>query len=77
MLAAVAAGPFRLEFAGSDTGGHRLAIVYTVVRTCERLQIDPFEYLADVLPRLSDLPVNRRAGHLSTLTPARWVQDRD
>jgi hypothetical protein len=72
-LGVIGRGRKNYLFAGSDAGGRRLAVVYTVVRTCERLQIDPFAYLADVLPRLSDLPVNRRAGHLMSLTPAAWA----
>ena len=64
-------------FAGSDDGARRLAIIYTVVRTCQRLGIEPHEYLCDVLPRLSDLPVNRVPGLLATLTPQAWKTDRD
>lgn len=60
-------------FAGSDAGGEWLAILHTVVRTCQRLSIAPFEYLAWVLPRLSDLPVNRGCGHLNTLTPMAYA----
>ncbi len=61
-------------FAGSNEGGHRLAKLYTVVRTCERLDIDPFAYMADVLPQLSVMPVNRGCGHLKTLMPWAWKQ---
>jgi transposase len=59
-------------FAGSDEGGRRLAHVYTVVRTCERLGIDPFAYLAAVLPRLSVMKANREPGLLDTLVPWAW-----
>ncbi len=60
-------------FAGSDAGGHWLAILHTVVRTCQRLSIAPFEYLAWALPRLSDLPVNRGRGTLALLTPMAYA----
>jgi hypothetical protein len=73
-LGVIGRGRKNYLFAGGDAGGRRLAIVYAVVRTCERLEVDPFDYLADVLPRLSDLPVNRGAGHLATLTPSRWAE---
>lgn len=63
-------------FAGSDAGGEWLAVLYTVVRTCQRLSIAPFEYLAWVLPKLSDLPVNRGRGHLATLTPMAYAGHR-
>jgi transposase len=56
-------------FAGSDASGHQLAKLYTVVRTCQRMAVAPFEYLAWVLPKLSDLPVNRGRGHLAQLVP--------
>jgi transposase len=60
-------------FAGSDDAGQWLAILHTVVRTCQRLSIAPLEYLAWVLPKLSDLPVNRGRGHLITLTPMAYA----
>ena len=60
-------------FAGSDEGARRLATIYTVVRTCQRLGIYPYDYLCDVLPRLSDLPVNREPGLLARLTPQAWM----
>ena len=59
-------------FAGSDEGGRRLGHIYTVVRTCQRMGIDPFAYLADILPRLSVMKANRQAGLLDTLTPWAW-----
>ncbi len=60
-------------FAGSDAGGEWLAILHTIVRTCQRLSIAPFEYLAWVLPQLSDLPVNRGKGTLASLTPMAYA----
>jgi hypothetical protein len=49
-------------FAGSDAGGERAAIAYTILGSCRLAGIDPIEYLADVMPklarrvRLMDLP---------------------
>jgi transposase len=63
-------------FAGSDEGGIWLAKLHTVVRTCGRLAIAPDEYLAWVLPKLSDLPINRGKGHLATLTPMACAEAR-
>ena len=40
-------------FAGSDAGGERAAIVYTILGCCQLCGVNPVEYLADVLPRLS------------------------
>ena len=56
-------------FAGSGASGAQLAKIYTVIRTCQRMAVAPWDYLAWVLPRLSDLPVNRGQGHLNSLTP--------
>ena len=72
-LGVIGRGRKNYLFAGSAEGGRRLGILYTVVRSCQRLGIDPWEYMADVLPRLSDLPVNRGRGHLKTLTPWAWT----
>jgi hypothetical protein len=49
-------------FAGSDAGGERAAIAYTILGCCRIAGINPAEYLRDVLPpltrrvRLMDLP---------------------
>ena len=51
-----------------------IAKLHTVVRTCQRLAIAPEEYLTWVLPKLSDLPVNRGKGHLGTLTPMAYAE---
>jgi len=56
-------------FAGSDTGGERAAIAYTVLGSCQLADVDPLEYLADVLPRLAR---RVRLGEVSDLLPARW-----
>lgn len=40
-------------FAGSDAGGERAAIVYTILGCCQLCGVNPVEYLADVLPRLA------------------------
>lgn len=40
-------------FAGSDAGGARAAIAYTMLGCCDLAGVDPVAYLADVLPRLA------------------------
>ena len=60
-------------FAGSHAGAERAAIAYSILASCELLDIDPVAYLADILPRLargvdeSDLP---------SMTPAAWARAR-
>jgi hypothetical protein len=40
-------------FAGADSGGERAAIAFTIFGSCRLAGVDPIEYLADVLPRLT------------------------
>jgi hypothetical protein len=67
-LRRVAIGRNNWTFAGSDAGGRRAAILYSLVATCERHGVDPFEYLRDVLPRLATHPASRTA----ELLPPNW-----
>jgi transposase len=56
-------------FAGSDEGGHRAAIAYSLLGSCELCELNPVAYLADVLPRLSR---GVRLADVADLLPARW-----
>jgi len=40
-------------FAGSDAGGEPRAIAYTILACCRLADVNPVEYLRDVLPRLA------------------------
>jgi transposase len=46
-------------FFGSDSGGERAAIIYSLVETCKLNHIDPQRYLHYVLKRIADHPINR------------------
>ena len=46
-------------FFGSDTGGDRAAIIYSLIETCKLNHIDPQRYLHYVLERIADHPINR------------------
>lgn len=59
-------------FCGSDRGGQRAAIIYTLIQTCRLNDIDPQAWLADVLARIADYPVSR----LDELLPWNWVHHR-
>lgn len=61
-------------FAGSDTGAERAAVVYSVLGCCALLDINPVEYLADVLPRLSR---RLRLADVPGLMPAQWKAARE
>jgi transposase len=67
-LRRVAIGRKNWMFAGSDEGGRRAAIVYSLIASCAALKIEPYAYLRDVLERLpSCSPAN-----LPLLTPKAW-----
>ena len=72
-LRRVAVGRKNWLFAGSDEGGRRAAIVYSMIASCALLKINPYEYLHDVLSRLPSVP----PGELATLTPQAWKLTRD
>ena len=55
-------------FVGSDAGGRRAAILYSLVRSCERHNVNPWDYLRDVLIRVSTHP----ASQVDDLLPHRW-----
>lgn len=44
---------------GSDSGGDRAAIIYSLVGTCKLNGVDPYAYLRHVLGRIADHPINR------------------
>jgi transposase len=67
-LRMVAVGRNNWTFAGSDEGGKRAAIIYSLVASCKHLGIDPFAYLRDVLDRISTHPNSR----IAELTPRGW-----
>jgi transposase len=64
----VAVGRRNWTFAGSDSGGHRAAAVYSLVATCKLNNVDPQAWLADVLARLPDYPANK----VADLLPWNW-----
>ena len=69
-LRPVAIGRKNWLFAGSDDGARRLAILYTLIGSCEQAGLrDPWHYLRDVLRKLSqDWPYSR----IDELLPRAW-----
>ena len=67
-LRGVAIGRRSWLFAGSDRGGERAAMMYSLIVTAKLNDIDPRAWLADVLARIADQPVLR----LDELLPWRW-----
>lgn len=55
-------------FAGSERGAERASIVATLIMTAKLNDVDPQAWLADVLARTADHPVQR----LDELLPWNW-----
>ncbi|MDH3660859.1 MAG: IS66 family transposase [Alphaproteobacteria bacterium] len=55
-------------FAGSDRGGERAAVMFTLIGTARLNDIDPQAWLADVLARIADHPAQK----LDELLPWNW-----
>jgi transposase len=56
-------------FAGSDRGGQRAAMMYSLITTAKMNGIDPQAWLADVLDRIANHPAHR----LDELMPWNWT----
>lgn len=67
-LRGIAVGRNNWTFAGSDTGGHRAAAIYSLIETAKLNDVDPLAWLADVLARLPDHPARR----IDELLPWNW-----
>ena len=53
---------------GSPSGGQTAAVLFSFTSTCQRLGVEPWAYLQDVLTRLPATPV----GQLGDLLPDHW-----
>ena len=58
-LRAVALGRKNWLFAGSDDGGERAAAIYTLIGTAKLNELNPEEYLRQVLEHIAEHPINR------------------
>jgi IS66 C-terminal element len=59
-------------FAGSDRGGERAAVMYTLIQTARLNDVDPQAWLADLLDRINDHNIQK----LDQLLPWNWKNDR-
>ena len=64
----IAIGRKNWLFVGSERGGATAAVLFSFTSTCQRLGVEPWSYLQDVLTRLPGLP----ADQLAALLPDRW-----
>ena len=67
-LRGIALGRKAWLFAGSDRGGQRAAVMFSLIITAKMNDVDPQAWLADVLARINDLPQTR----LHELLPWEW-----
>ena len=73
-LRQVAVGRKNWLFAGSPKGAARAAALYSLVVSCRELDLNPFDYLRDVILKVAspDFPATR----LGELTPRGWAAAR-
>jgi transposase len=67
-LRGIALGRKSWLFAGSDRGGERAAVMYTLIQTARLNDIDPQAWLADALARINDHNIQK----LDQLLPWNW-----
>ena len=67
-LRGVALGRKAWLFCGSDRGGQRAAVMYSLIVTAKLSGVDPQAWLADVLARIADHPAQK----LDELMPWNW-----
>jgi len=64
----LALGRKNFLFVGNEDAGDNIAGLYSLVATCEANNVNPIEYLRDVLLRISTHP----AARIDELLPDRW-----
>jgi transposase len=65
----VAVGRNNWVFFGSDEGGKTAAVLRSFVASCQRVGVDPFVWLKDILSRIADHPITR----VAELLPHNWA----
>jgi len=56
-----------------NQSGKSAAVALSLIQTCRSLQINPRDYLEDVMRRLLDHPANR----LNELLPDKWAKSQN
>jgi hypothetical protein len=72
-LRGIALGRRSWLFAGSDRGGQRAAMMYSLIVTAKMNDVDPQAWLADVLGRIA----GHSALRLDALLPWNWARERE
>ena len=64
----VAIGRKNYLFAGSHAAAQRSAIFYSLLATCKNYQVNPVDWMQDVLTRIAGYPINK----IQELLPQNW-----
>ncbi len=64
----IALGRKNFLLAGSNEGGKRLALFYSLLASCKKQQVNPWEYMKDILERMP----TTKTSQLRDLLPDRW-----
>ena len=72
-LRGIALGRKSWLFAGSDRGGQRAAVMYSLIVTAKMNDVDPQAWLADVLARIADHPASK----IDELLPWNWKRQQE
>jgi hypothetical protein len=64
----VALGRKNWLFLGSERGGRAAAVYMTLLATCKRAKVNPFDYFQDVLGRI----MSHSTANLDELLPGNW-----
>ncbi len=67
----IALGRKNYLFVGSERGGQAAAVYYSIVETCKNFNINPLEYLTDIL---SQLPNCKTDEDYAALLPSNWIK---
>lgn len=67
----VALGRRNFLFAGSHKGAERLAMIYSLLGTCKLNDVNPYEWLKDVLDKINNWPINK----IQELLPHNWKRN--
>ena len=68
----VAVGRRNWLFCGSEEGGRRAAVIYSLIESCKAAGVEPFTYLTDLLTRLPSAKISE----IASFTPRAWAAAR-
>jgi len=72
-MKAIATGRKNWMFFGSERGGRAAAVIYSIIASARRHNLNVWQYLGDILRRLADL----KPGELENLLPDVWQREQE